>query len=246
MAKFLFSFLIVMTAMVMSSNACGCGIPADIDGNSANGCSSDYVCDGCPPCNTCNQLFSGCLSPKFKKDVTCTPDIPSVLALNQPIEPIILSSPSQDSQYWIDVCVNPSLPAGLSIAFNGNKFVLSGTPTEVLKPITYTFYVKGSANFLSKHSYTFAVQNVCNGNTGGNSTTLISSATVIASTGTTSGISTPTDTVCTQGYQRCVSGGYETCYIYDANTQTYTWGPVQPCGDGTTCQPFNSNYITCA
>jgi len=49
---------------------------------------------------------------------------------------------------------------------------------------------------------------------------------------------------CTLGYQRCSGTGFQTCI--QSASGVPQWGGNQPCGTGTSCSIYQSNYIICS
>ncbi|OZJ05487.1 hypothetical protein BZG36_01624 [Bifiguratus adelaidae] len=95
----------------------------------------------------------GCLYTRTLYDVFITPSFafPQFFALNEPITSYTFNAPNAPNTSFLNVCITPSLPAGLSISQqHDNTFQLTGTPTEASNMTVYMITVKGSVNYLGR------------------------------------------------------------------------------------------------
>ncbi|OWA52728.1 hypothetical protein BV898_17174 [Hypsibius exemplaris] len=180
--RYLFALIIILQFVSQLVDACGCygqgscyangtlksgPRPADTPGQIP--CdpfnSPVAVCDCCPACNSCAQLFSGCLRPFVKFDVSLQPPVPHAYAFNRPITPSVVTSvsfPGNLGTSFIEVCLDKSLPKGLVLAQTSDfRWVLSGTPIETLPLTYYNVLVKGSVGYLGMGWFALSVTGAC-------------------------------------------------------------------------------------
>jgi len=213
-------FLLSTLAITLGCGTFGQG-SCDVNGNevrpagpnvTATYCNTGF-CDCCPAALTCNQLLAGCgqRSYDYSNPITFTPSVSAQYYLNQPITPSIVT-PNLIGTF----CVNPSLPNGLSISLVNGQWVFSGTPTELVPPVTYTIVTLGGAGYVAKTTINFSV-NIC--------------------------VPPPPPSSCTFGQMTCAGQTqYITCVQTGGGGTVY--GPAQDCPPSTFCHNVGT-YISC-
>jgi len=235
-------FIILSSYLVYFAQSCGC-MPGrcDVNGTLISGeCSTSGVCDCCQVCNSCNQLFGGCLANQFNVGGTnpqFSPAIPANYGLRQSLQTrtscFQYTSPSGQvvTTGFQSACVTPDLPEGLNITLDGDRLCLVGSPEAVAPSQTYRVIVKGpTSNGLFSTSITFGVIPDCISGSSSSS----GSASSSSSSGSSS--STSGSSSCTTGQQQCLtSETYNTCV-------NGAYGVDQSCPLGTTCHAADAPY----
>ncbi|KAL7751251.1 hypothetical protein RI367_003457 [Sorochytrium milnesiophthora] len=158
-------FFAVLSVLVYEAIGCGCygqgscTLGGQLVRNSCSSPGSNVgVCDCCMPCNECPQLLAGCLEPRWVWGLHFSSPVPNSFVLNQPITPITISTTGAPATSFIDVCVGPALPTGLSITRQADQtFALTGTPTTAFPNTTFRILIKGSAGMLYAGTVSFGV-----------------------------------------------------------------------------------------
>jgi len=228
--------LVVATAIMVlhlsaSVLACGCygQGSCNVAGTRTEGATAcQGMCDCCPVCNSCSQLFAGCLANHMTGTVYFQPllntssmydysQLGLQLVINVNMGSYTVEAPDV-SPAFLDVCVTPALPTGVTIAAQSRTWVLSGTPTETLPWTTYTIITKGDVEMLNRGTFRLSVAAASNCNTH----------------------------TCAPGAQACIdTTHYHTCV--QQQNGGYGWlATSQSCAPGTTCHASSGTTIACS
>jgi len=153
----LFIFSLISTAL-----SCGCyGANSCTLSNTISRCTDDGVCDCCQVCNSCDQVQAGCGT--NDPNGYFSPSVPSYIEINSSVT----FNVEYNGAYGIYTngapCVRPDLPAGLSVITISSPgqvdhYALSGTPTQIVPPTTYTIAFYGpTSNGITRVSFTTAI-----------------------------------------------------------------------------------------
>ncbi|KAG9295081.1 hypothetical protein G9A89_017875 [Geosiphon pyriformis] len=163
--------LILTTLLVLIPSgvvSCGCYGPCTTSGvctYTLGKPAANCICDCCPVCNSCAQLFQGCAQGAYYKNyqLTLDPPITSPFKIGKSIEPRTVISQSTDkwtaSMNGFEFCILPELPKGLRFGLNDSVYQLSGTPEVVASDTTYKVIFKGGLELLTTFSFTISVIN---------------------------------------------------------------------------------------
>ncbi len=207
---------------IYNVKGCGCYGPASCNTQSIiSFCTIEGVCDCCPVCNTCNQLFGGCASLSTNYDAYFSPNLPSTFNFNENIGQYFVES-SSDNYLWYPPCIQPALPNGLSMNISEEGLLyLTGIPSEILPPTVFTIKAKADAEVITALTFTLSITDTQGSNC----------------------VNTNTNQVCIYRSMRCLTDKiYQTCNVFQNGT-TY-WDREQNCRSGTTCTP-DETYIYC-
>lgn len=149
--------LVSLICFLTTTKACGCYGPTSCDLNSNRViCGIDGVCDCCPTCNTCHQLFAGCASKDTIYDGYFEPILPQYFIFDQKIDNYFIKN--SFIHFPDRFCILQNLPIGLSFHTNINgQLYLSGTPNEIWPPTLYQIKIKGPVNIISAMNFTLSV-----------------------------------------------------------------------------------------
>ena len=128
----LLGLLTLAICLVSHTIACGCYGPAscNLDGQLAF-CTTEGVCDCCPVCNSCDQLFGGCAaSHTSSSDLHFEPPFPSIVNLGQTFGQffIVPNGPTggvPNNSLLYPPCVRPDLPVRAGDQHDGRRPALS-------------------------------------------------------------------------------------------------------------------------
>jgi len=238
---------VFISCCIYLAGACGCygASSCTVTGESVldKNCSVQATgyCDCCQICNTCEQLYGGCLANQLNANgaLSFSPAIHDTYVLNESLQTgygclqIVEPGEPAVTTGFGATCINPPLPAGLELASpdNTSRRCLIGSPTQVAPPTTYSIYVHQGSNFVLYTTVRFGVQGICTEP----STSTSSSSSSSSSTSTSTSTSTSGSSTCTTGNQRCAtSETYQTC----AHS---VWSETQSCQPGLTCHQSGAN-----
>lgn len=104
-------------------------------------------------------MFSGCHSEKWQHDLLLDPVPPSSIPLGATVNSQLVRAGTGIVNYFLGICVQPTLPDGLSLALDGTNgyATLQGTATATSPLTNYTIIAKGGVNYIGSMAFTLSV-----------------------------------------------------------------------------------------
>jgi hypothetical protein len=84
---------------------------------------------------------------------------PSSIPLGVTVNSQLVRTGTGIVNYFLGICVQPTLPAGLSLALDSSNgyAALQGTPTATSPLTNYTIIAKGGVNYIGTMAFTLSV-----------------------------------------------------------------------------------------